>query len=158
VRSFNDLKVETLIVNYIIDGKLSKKPTKMYYESLDDDEMQNIHFEVKLNNQHVQSKLSDSVEYAIKYLQNALPDNIRIACCQSCRHGNFNPFGDLENEVFCLSDMNPCNKDDVVEIFSNQEKSIESRSRKLLDFCKEYKPISDNEKYTYNDWGSAKLS
>ncbi|MCH1627511.1 hypothetical protein [Fredinandcohnia quinoae] len=146
------MKVETLKVNYIIDEKLSVKPTKMIVEQLDQDEKQNIHFEVHFNNRHFQSKPSDSTEYAIKYLQRKLPDNINIACCQSCGHGNFNPFGDMENEVFCLKDKTPSNKADVVEIFSNQDKTFKTRSRKLLDFCKDYQTISHNEKYTYNDW------
>ena len=146
------MKVDTLNVHYIIDGKITVLPTKMFYEQLDGDEFQNIRFEVRLNNHQIQSKLSDSVEYAVQYLQKELPDNIGISCCQSCRHGNFNPFGDLENEIFCLKDKNPRDKYDVADIFSEQDKSFETRSRKLLDYCKDYKPISENEKYTYNDW------
>lgn len=152
------MKVDTLNVNYIIDGKISMKPTQMFYEKLDEDEMQNIHFKVQLNNQHIHSKSHSSVEYAVKYFQKALPDNMSITCCQSCRHGNFNPFGDLENEIFCLKDTSFCNRDDVVTNFLNREQTLESRRRKLLDFCKDYKPISDDEKYTYNDWGLEDLS
>ncbi|MFS0862309.1 hypothetical protein [Fredinandcohnia sp. 179-A 10B2 NHS] len=152
------MKVDTLNVNYLIDGKISVIPTNMFYEQLDEEEFQNIRFEVQVNNHQIQSKLSSSIEYAVKYLQKELPDNISIACCQSCRHGNFNPFGDLENEIFCLKDKTFLNRDDVVEIFSKQDKSFGRRSRKLLDFCKSYKPISENEKYTYNDWGLEELS
>lgn len=151
------LKVDTLNVNYIIDGKISMKPTQMFYEILDEDEMQNIHFEVQLNNQHIHSNSHSSAEYAVKHFQKALPDNISIACCQSCQNGNFNPFGDLENEIFCLKDMTLCNQAEAVTIFLNREQTFDSRSRKLLDFCKDYKPISD-EKYTYNDWGLEDLS
>lgn len=152
------MKVDSLNVNYVIDGKLTVKPTKMFYEQLDEDEIQNIYFEVHLNNVKVQSKLSDSIEYAIKYLQKILPDNTSIACCQSCRHGNFCPFGDMENEVFCLKDMNLSNREDVVGIFLKKDKSFGLRSRKLLDYCKDYKSISESEKYTYNDWGLEELS
>jgi hypothetical protein len=146
------LKVDTLNVKYIIDGKISDKPTKMFYNQLNEDELENIHFEVEWTNQKIQSKLSNSTEYAIQYLQKELPDNISIACCQSCQHGNFNPFGDNENEVFCLKDTTLRNREDVVNIFSNQDEPFNTRRRKLLDFCKEYKPISGKEKYTYNDW------
>lgn len=152
------MKKDTLNVNYIIDGKITAIPTNMSYEQLDDDEFQNIRFEVQVNNRLIQSKLSSSIEYAVKYLQKELPNNIGIACCQSCRHGNFNPFGDLENEIFCLKDKSLLDWDDVVKIFSEQDKSFGTRSRKLLDFCKDYKPISENEKYTYNDWGLEELS
>ncbi|MGE7694725.1 hypothetical protein ACQKNC_11480 [Lysinibacillus sp. NPDC094177] len=152
------MKVDTLNVNYIIDGEISVIPTKILYEQTDKDEFQNIHFEVSMNNHLIQSKLSDSIEYAIKFLQKELSNNIAIACCQSCRHGNFNPFGDLENEVYCLKEITPQNRDEVVKIFSKHDISFHTRSRKLLDFCKDYKPISNDEKYTYNDWGLEDLS
>ncbi|MFK2826734.1 hypothetical protein QYG89_13845 [Bacillus sp. B190/17] len=152
------MKVDTLNVNYIIDGKIIVILTKMFYEQLDEDEFQNIHFEVKVNIHQIQSKLSNSIEYAVKHLQKELPDNIGIACCQSCQHGNFNPFGDLENEIFCLKDKALLNRDDVIKTFSKQDKSFSTRSRKLLDFCKDYKPISEDEKYTYNDWDLEEFS
>lgn len=152
------MKVDTLNVNYIIDGKIKVIPTKMFYEQFEEDEFQNILFEVKVNNEHIQSTLTNSVEYAVKHLQKKLPDKIGIACCQSCRHGNFNPFGDYENEIFCLKDKTLLTRDDVVKIFSNQDKPLGKRSRKLLDFCKDFKPIADNTKYTYNDWGLEELS
>ena len=147
------MKVDTLNVNYLIDGKTSVKLTKMFYEKLHEDEMQNIHFKVLLNNQHIHSKSYSSLEYAVKYFQKALPDNISIACCQSCQQGNFNPFGDLENEIFCLKDMTIYNREDVVTIFLNRDQTFELRSRKLLDYCKDYKPICDDARFTYNDWG-----
>ncbi|MFE8699897.1 hypothetical protein ACFYKX_04590 [Cytobacillus sp. FJAT-54145] len=91
------MKVDTLNVHYIIDGKITVIPTKMVYEQLDKDEYQNIHFEVHVINKYIHSTLSNSVEYAVKLLQKKLPDKIAIACCQSCQHGNFNPFGDYED-------------------------------------------------------------
>ncbi|MEK5400188.1 hypothetical protein [Paenibacillus sp. FSL K6-2859] len=151
------MKVETLYVNYIIDGKPKVIPTKMFYEELSDGEMRNIRFEVQLNNICIQSKSTDSTEYAIKYLQKEISDNIVIACCQSCRHGNYNPFGDNENQIFCFEDLNPSDKDEVVKIFITWDRSFETRSRKLLDFCRDFKPVSHNEKYTYNDWGLENL-
>ena len=145
------LETDVLNVHYIIDGKTTIKRTKMFYETLDEDEIQNVHFEAQFNNQHIHSKLHSVAEYAVRYFQQALPDDVRIACCQSCLHGNFNPFGNLGNEIFCLKDMSLRNKEDVVGFFAKQ--TYRSRSRKLLDFCQDYKPIDDDEKYTYNDWG-----
>ena len=146
------MKMDTVNVHYVIDGNISVIPTNMFYEEIDEDEFQNVHFEVVVNNRHIQSKLSDSVEYAVKYLQKELPDNIAIACCQSCRYGNFNPYGNMENEIFCLKDKTPQSRWDVVEIFSEPNASFHERSRKLLDICMDYKPISNDEIYTYNDW------
>lgn len=147
------MKVGTINVNYIIDGSITVIPTKMFYEQIEERESQNIRFEVNVKNHLIKSKLSNAFEYAVKYLQKELPDDIGIACCQSCLHGNFNPFGELENEIFCLKDKTLLNLDDVINTFSKQDISFETRSRKLLHFCKDYKPISNNEKYTYNDWG-----
>jgi hypothetical protein len=146
------LNVVRLKVNYITDGKISVRPTKMFYEQVEEDEFRKVHFEVEVEKQHVQSKKSDIMEVAIKNLQKALPANIRLAGCISCKHGNFNPFGDVENEIFCLKDKTLHNREDVVEIFSNQVESMSTRSRRLLDFCKEYEPIAKSGKYTYNDW------
>ena len=144
------MKTDVLNVHYIIDGKISIQPTKMFYETLNEDEIQNVHFQVQFDNQHIQSKLHSVAECAVRYFQQALPENVHIACCQSCIHGNFNPFGDLENEIFCLKDLSLQNKEDVVNYFVKQ--TYYTRSRKLLDFCQDYKPIDDDEKYTYNDW------
>ncbi|MDF2856987.1 MAG: hypothetical protein K0Q87_2838 [Neobacillus sp.] len=124
----------------------------MFYERVEEDEFRKVHFEVEVEKQHVQSKKSDIMEVAIKNLQKALPANIRLAGCISCKHGNFNPFGDVENEIFCLKDKTLHNREDVVEIFSNQVESMSPRSRSLLDFCKEFEPIAKIGKYTYNDW------
>lgn len=141
----------------MIDGNISNKQTKMYYEQIAKDEVNSIYFEVQMNDRQIKSKLNASMEYAIKYLQKELPNHISIACCQSCLHGNFNPFGDVENEIFCLKDKRLNNRADVVEWFSTSDLSLETRRRKLLDFCSDFKHISQNEKYTYNDWDSENL-
>lgn len=153
------MKENILNVNYIIDGILSVIPTKMIYEKSNKDEIKNIHYEINFENYCFKSNTYDDTEFAIKNLQQVLPQNISIACCQSCRHGNFCPYGDNDNEMFCLKDMIYNNKSDVCEIFDtceNYSKNydfLRTRRRKLLDFCTDYKPISYNEYYTYNDWG-----
>lgn len=79
------LKVNTLNVKFIFDGKIRVIPTKMFHEQLDKDKFESISFAVKLHNQLIKSKVSDCIEYAVKYLQKEIPNNIGIACCQSCR-------------------------------------------------------------------------
>ena len=144
--------MDTVNIHYVIDENISAISTTMFYEGIDEEEFQNVYFEVVVNNQHIQSKPSSSMEYAIKYLQKGLPDDITIACCQSCRYGNFNPYGNMENEIFCLKDKTLQSRWDVVEIFSEPDSSFHERSRKLLDICTGYKPISSDEIYSYNDW------
>lgn len=125
----------------------------MFYEQSDENEMRNIHYEINSGKYNIISEIYNNTEYAILYLQKVLPTNINIACCQSCRHGNFCPYGDNDNEVFCFNDITPNNKYDVCEVFSENSIFLKKRSRKLLDFCIEYKPISHDEYYTYNSWG-----
>lgn len=143
---------ETILkVNYLIDGIISIIPTKMFFES-DENELIHIHYEVNFGENNIISKTCDVIEYATVYLQKALPGNISVACCQSCRYGNFCPYGNVDNEIFCLKDVIPYSKRDVCDFFDENHDNLEARSRKLLNFCKEYKPISDDECYTYNDW------
>lgn len=146
------LKEEILLVHYIIDGILTEVPTNMLYEQSDEDERRSIHYEVNFGNQHLISCSADDTEFAVKNLKRVLPTNIMIACCQSCRHGNFNPYGDYDNEIFCLKDMTYNNKMEVCEIFSEKYDLLKARRRKLLDFCSDFMPLFDEEYYTYNDW------
>ncbi|WP_404427821.1 hypothetical protein LG296_07340 [Ureibacillus chungkukjangi] len=140
-----------ILVNYLIDDKLSTLPTKALTERTIDGELEIIQYEVFLENQHVISKISNVTELGVKNFQKALPKNIRIAACQTCRYGNFSPYGDNDNEIFCLIDFDFKNKSEVCEIFSDAS-NLEKRRQHLLDFCSNYKPISLADYYTYNDW------
>ena len=146
------VRADTVNIHYIINGKISVIPTKMVYELKDEHEYENIHLEVSINHKRIHAGHSSSVEYAMKRLQKAMPEGNEIACCQSCRHGNFNPYGDLDNEIYCLAGTSPRNRADVVEIFSGQDPSLDARKRKLFDFCPAYRPVDDSGLYTYNDW------
>ncbi|MDR3598045.1 hypothetical protein [Clostridium sp.] len=144
---------ETILkVNYLIEGIISTIPTKMIYEQSKENELSNIHFEINFGKHNIKSKTCNAIEYATVCLQKALPANISIACCQSCRYGNFCPYGDADNEIFCLKNVIPRDKEDVCTFFAENRENLEDRTRKLLDFCKEYKPMADNKYYTYNDW------
>lgn len=149
------MKKDILLVNFIIDGKYSVIPTKAVYDQLNDDDII-VYYEVNLDNKSYTSKETYTTEYAILNFQSILPQNIKIACCQSCRHGNFCPYGCEDNELFCLKGRTPSNKMDVCGIFSDyhtgKDNWLSSRSRKLLDFCIDYSPIDSQTFYTYNDW------
>ncbi len=146
------VKEHILQVIYLIDGIQTVIPTKVIYNQSNENELQDIHFEIHFEKNKIISKKSCNTEEAIINLQRVLPQNINIACCQSCIYGNFCPFGDCDNEVFCLKDMTPNNKNDVSDFFLRNQDSLNGKSRKLLDYCTDYKPISDKECYTYNDW------
>ena len=141
-----------LQLNYMIDGSLTVIPTKVICERSVENDIQKIHYELTWKNNNIVSKVCSDTEYAIVKLQEVLPPNIFIACCHSCRHGNFCPFGDNDNEIFCFKDKAPKDKNDVCEFFSDHA-SLGVRNKKLLDFCNDYNPISRNDEYyTYNDW------
>ena len=90
------------------------------------------------------------MEFAIIGLQQQMPDNVLLACCQTCSHGNFCPFGDNENEIFCLKNYTLKNKMDVVEIFAS-DLNAGLPKNELLFLCESYNKINDDT-YTYNCW------
>jgi hypothetical protein len=152
------MKEMVLTVNYLIDDLIVSLPTKMIYDTkfievINEEELQSVHFEVEINQKLYISQSSDVTELSIKHLQKELPESIRIVSCISCRHGNYCPYGDQDNEIFCFKDMKFSNKSDVVDVFSTQDLAIQERCRKLLDYCMDYKQILINEYFTYNDWG-----
>lgn len=146
------LKESTLEVNYIIEGVLSLIPTEIICEKSHKSEIQRIYFVIKGERLNIISEASGDTESSIVKLQKALPQNVRIACCQSCKNGNFCPYGDSDNEIFCLKDIKINNKEDVTEFFSISHDLIITRSRKLIEFCSDYEPICHTKYYTYNDW------
>lgn len=150
------MNTKVININYIIDGDMTVVPTKMFYiESTSDNyDYEKIYFEFNYRKSNIISAFCESTDLAIVHLQKALSDNIHIACCQSCKHGNFCPFGNEDNEIFCFKDRKPNNKRDVCGYFASEDGWIDNkkRLRKLLDYCKDYKPINNDEYYTYNDW------
>lgn len=143
---------EFLKVNYIIAGTIYEVPTKMFYRIGADGEYRDIHFEVSLENRLLKSISSDRMEYAILYLKRQLPENIAIACCQSCRYGNFCPYGNKENEIFCFKNILVSSKEAVCRIFIENPELLEGMSRSLLSICEAYAPIDEKDYYTYNSW------
>jgi hypothetical protein len=100
--------------------------------------------------EYINSREFDTMELAIIDFQKVLPANVQIACCQSCGHGNFCPYGDNENEIYCLKNYSPDNKMDVVDIV-NADKEFMLPKHELFYWCNDYKKINEIN-YTYNDW------
>ena len=146
------LKENILEVNYIIDGSLSVILTKVICEKHHKSEIQRIYYVIKGKGLNIVSETSGDTESSIVKLQKSLPQNTSIACCQSCKNGSFCPYGDNDNEIFCLKDMSINDRDDVCEFFTTNHDLVRSRSRKLIEFCKDYESICDAKHYTYNNW------
>jgi len=95
------------------------------------------------------SESFDCMELAIRDLQKQLPYNFQICCCLSCRYGNFCPYGNAENEIFCFIDYKPESKDDVLNIFDVF--SNDTEPNELLYCCDKYQKASIDY-FNYNDW------
>ena len=85
----------------------------------------------------------DCAESVFCKLSEILEDKYEIYSCYTCRYGNFCPYGDQDNEIFCVNDSEPKSKEDLISIMVDGEES-EKRHRTLFDICDEHKPCSDN--------------
>jgi len=145
-----------------IDGNKGTHDTiKMVYKNEMETEMEVFRLKIKIADDEYINKHDYSImELAIVDLQKQLPEPIQIVCCESCKYGNFCPFGDREDEIFCLRDYTIHSLEDVIDIFANGPHFSSPEitptlpvlnANKLLHWCDKYDRISDNY-YTYNDW------
>ena len=83
-------------------------------------------------------------------LQTKLPNDVKLACCMTCRHGNMCPYGNEENQLICTKGITITSKGDMLDLF-DQTNSFEERAVASLDFCEDFVYQSDDY-YTYNDY------
>lgn len=83
-------------------------------------------------------------------LQKKLPDNVRIQCCLTCRHGNMCPVGNKPGELFCTKDVIITQKSDLF-FYTEDDTERTSRSRDCTNVCEKYEEQS-KDYYTYNDY------
>ena len=83
-------------------------------------------------------------------LQKKLPDNVKIQCCLTCRHGNMCPVGNKPGELFCTKDVIITQKSDLFFYTEDDAERI-SRSRDCTNVCEKYEEQS-KDYYTYNDY------
>jgi len=86
---------------------------------------------------------SDCAESVFRKLSRILSDRYEIHSCYTCRYGNFCPYGDRENEIFCINDFAPKSKEDILFIFQDRAE-MDKRSHTLFDICDEHKPCGNN--------------
>ena len=89
-------------------------------------------------------------EAAFADLQRKLPEGVKIKCCLTCRHGNFDPCGSEGFEIFCLNGAEIKSKNDVLDCIDNSHK-CRSRSRKIYGVCEKYEAQSEGCT-VYNDF------
>ncbi len=83
-------------------------------------------------------------------LEMQLPNDIKLACCMTCRHGNMCPYGNKENQLFCTKDIRITSKEDMCNLF-DQTDPFKDRAVVSVDFCEDFVHQSDDY-YTYNDY------
>ena len=83
-------------------------------------------------------------------LQKKLPNNVKIQCCLTCRHGNMCPVGNKPGELFCTKDVAITQKSDLF-FYTEDLGEREKRSRDYTDICADYQEQT-NAHYTYNDY------
>ena len=83
-------------------------------------------------------------------LQMKFPNDVKLACCMTCRHGNMCPYGNAQNQLFCTKDIRITSKEDMCNLF-DQTDPVEERSVASLDFCDDF-VYQSKEHYTYNDY------
>ena len=107
------------------------------------------------------SLLYDGIEYrgngadylwtdTLADLQTKLPEDVKFACCMTCRHGNMCPYGNIENQLFCTKDIKITGKADMCDLF-DQTDPFEKRVVASFDYCDDFIYQSDDY-YTYNDY------
>jgi hypothetical protein len=83
-------------------------------------------------------------------LQKSLPEGVKIKCCLSCRHGNFCPYGNKNDEIYCLKNDSPKNKLDVCDLL-NGDKDLTAKRKDVSFICPDYREASEGH-YAYNDY------
>ena len=89
---------------------------------------------------------------AIAELENKLPGDAHFECCLTCRFGNHCPYGNNEDELFCMKGCEIKDKSDLC-FYLNENNIYPDENKKRLkrysDYCEDYQAFSD-EFYTYN--------
>lgn len=86
---------------------------------------------------------------AFANLQKTLPDNVKLKCCLTCKHGTLCPYGDIPNYVLCSQSQRIDSKDDVIEWLDRVD--VEKMKRTAFQNCSRFEFVDENY-YTYNDF------
>lgn len=126
-------------------------PVQISYDDSEDSADSDVKIRLTYNNTQYQGTGNDYLwEDAFTDLQNKLPDNIKLACCMTCRHGNMCPYGNAEKLLFCTKGLKFSDKGDLCDLF-DQTDLLEKRSVASIGFCDDFVYHSDDF-YTYNDY------
>jgi len=92
-----------------------------------------------------------SFTQAFVSLEKSLAEDVKIASCLTCRHGNLCPYSGGDDEVFCTKDLIIRDKTDMCNLFNSEDDQCASRLVRPFDYCGNFVRQSDDY-YTYNDF------
>ena len=147
----------TTTIRIIINGNYQlsyiKKSILGYNEHMKRD---NIVIKISIDGiEYINTKIFTDMGDAIIDLQGQLPNNIQIACCHSCEHGNFCPYGNAGNKIYCFKNYSLQNYNDVYNIFDSWAMNGFDNDmlpiNELLHWCELYKNVA-RDSYSYNSW------
>ena len=111
------------------------------------------HVFLQLNYQE-HTYISQGTDYlwmdAFAALEEQLPDNVKLKCCLTCRHGNLCPVGTPPDTIYCMEDVLISEKYDVLTYLIDREED-DTRKRSSTYFCPKYQR-QRKDFYTYNDY------
>ena len=86
---------------------------------------------------------------AFANLQKALPDDVKIHCCMTCRYGTLCPYGCIPNYILCSENAAIKSDSDVIDWLDKVDEN--SIKRSSFGYCEKYCSANEND-YTYNDY------
>ncbi len=69
-----------------------------------------------------------------------LPEDWQVKSCFTCRHGQFCPYGNADNEIFCMRGLDPQTIPQLCDWMVDFEE-MDKRSRTVFSLCEEYQPM-----------------
>lgn len=128
------------IENYSLQLKAADKIQIVNVEYQHDEDNDISIAKVFLDNETIEISDCDT-EMIFRKLSELLKNKYEIYSCFTCRYGHFCPYGDCDNEIFCVNDFDPKCKNDLLPIMQNSEE-LSLRLRTLFDICDKHKPCS----------------
>ena len=107
--------------------------------------------EIGIAYHHVQYIGNGRIDYiadALANLQSKLPDDVKLCCCMTCRHGNMCPYSAGEEELYCTKDLSINSKEDICNLFDSIKSDFD-RIVSAFSSCDDF--VYQNQGfYTYN--------
>lgn len=83
-------------------------------------------------------------------LQSKLPKDVKIASCMTCRYGNMCPYGNIENQLYCIKAFKTDNKVDLCALFDNINFD-KNQKVSSFDYCDDF-AYQSKDYFTCNDY------